>query len=54
MNGRVEIENKIQKKIEEKIKNLPQIFDDFYNYLESYRDQDRSVVPREPAAGVSR
>ena len=35
MNGRVEIENKIQKKIEEKIKKLPQIFEDFYNYLES-------------------
>lgn len=35
MNGRVEIENKIQKKIENKIKNLPQIFYDFYNYLES-------------------
>ena len=37
MNGRVEIENKIQKKIEGKIKNLPQIFEDFYNYLESDR-----------------
>ena len=35
MNGRVEIENKIQKKIEDKIKRLPQIFEDFYNYLES-------------------
>jgi integrase/recombinase XerC len=35
MNGRVEIENKIQKKIEDKIRNLPQIFDAFYNYLES-------------------
>ena len=35
MNGRVEIENKIQKKIEEKIQKLPQIFEDFYNYLES-------------------
>ena len=35
MNGRVEVENKIQKKIEDKIKKLPQIFDDFYNYLES-------------------
>ena len=35
MNGRVEIENKIQKKIEEKIKKLPQIFEEFYNYLES-------------------
>lgn len=35
MNGRVEIENKIQKKIEEKIKRLPCIFNDFYNYLES-------------------
>lgn len=35
MNGRIELENKIQKKIEDKIKNLPQIFDDFYNYLES-------------------
>jgi integrase/recombinase XerC len=35
MNGRVEIENKIQKKIEEKLTKLPQIFEDFYNYLES-------------------
>ena len=35
MNGRVEVENKIQKKIEDKIKKLPQIFDEFYNYLES-------------------
>ena len=35
MNGRVEIENKIQKKIEEKIQKLPQIFEAFYNYLES-------------------
>lgn len=35
MNGRVEIENKIQKKIEAKIKTLPQIFNDFYHYLES-------------------
>ena len=37
MNGRVEIENKIQKKIENKIKKLPQIFTAFYNYLESDR-----------------
>lgn len=35
MNGRVEIENKIQKKIEDKIKGLPQVFGDFYSYLES-------------------
>lgn len=35
MNGRVEIENKIQKKIEMKIKNLPSIFEAFYHYLES-------------------
>lgn len=35
MNGRVEIENKIQKKIEEKIQKLPRIFEAFYNYLES-------------------
>lgn len=35
MNGRVEIENKIQKKIEDKIKQMPQVFEDFYNYLES-------------------
>lgn len=35
MNGRVEMENKIQKKIEGKLKKLPSIFDDFYNYLES-------------------
>lgn len=35
MNGRVEIENKIQKKIDEKIKKLPRIFEAFYNYLES-------------------
>lgn len=35
MNGRVEIENKIQKKIENKIKNLPQVFNNFYHYLES-------------------
>lgn len=35
MNGRVEIENKIQKKIEGKIKKLPSIFSDFYNYLEA-------------------
>lgn len=35
MNGRVEIENKVQKKIEEKIKKLPRIFTAFYNYLES-------------------
>ena len=37
MNGRVEIENKIQKKIERKINDLPQIFGKFYNYLESDR-----------------
>ena len=35
MNGRVEIENKIQKKIEEKIQKLPRIFKAFYDYLES-------------------
>ena len=35
MNGRIEIENKIQKKIEEKIQKLPRVFEDFYNYLES-------------------
>ena len=37
MNGRIEVENKIQKKIEDKIKKLPTIFDAFYNYLESDR-----------------
>lgn len=35
MNGRVEIENKIQHKINDKIKNLPQIFSAFYHYLEA-------------------
>ena len=35
MNGRIEIENKIQKKIENKIAKMPQIFEDFYNYLEA-------------------
>lgn len=35
MNGRIEAENKIQKKIENKIKKLPLIFNDFYHYLES-------------------
>lgn len=35
MNGRVEIENKIQKKIEEKVKKLPRIFSAFYHFLES-------------------
>ena len=35
MNGRVEAENKIQCKIEEKIAKLPHIFEAFYRYLES-------------------
>lgn len=35
MSGRIEQENKIKVKIEEKLKTLPKIFTEFYNYMEA-------------------
>lgn len=35
MSGRIEQENKLKKKIEEKVNTLPTIFADFYNYMEA-------------------
>ena len=35
MSGRIESENKLRDKIEEKLKTLPSIFYDFYNYMEA-------------------
>ena len=35
MSGRIEAENKIREKIEERLKTLPMIFSEFYNYMES-------------------
>ena len=35
MNGRLEKENKLKYKIEEKLRVLPPIFSDFYNYMEA-------------------
>ena len=35
MNGRIEQENKLKKKIDEKLRALPQIFTEFYNYMEA-------------------
>lgn len=35
MNGKLEQENKIKKKIEQKLNSLPPIFQDFYNYMEA-------------------
>ena len=35
MNGRLEKENKLKNQIEEKLRSLPPIFNDFYNYLEA-------------------
>ena len=35
MSGRIESENKLRNKIEEKLKTLPSIFEDFYNYMDA-------------------
>ena len=35
MSGRIEQENKLKNKIEEKLSTLPPIFDEFYNYMEA-------------------
>ena len=35
MNGRIEQENKLKRKIEEKLDTLPTIFSNFYNYMEA-------------------
>jgi site-specific recombinase XerD len=35
MSGRIENENKLRNKIEEKLQTLPSIFTDFYNYMEA-------------------
>jgi site-specific recombinase XerD len=35
MSGRIENENKLRNKIEEKLQTLPSIFSDFYNYMEA-------------------
>ena len=35
MSGRIENENKLRDKIEEKLQTLPSIFTDFYNYMEA-------------------
>lgn len=35
MNGRLESENKLKKQIDDKLKKLPPIFNEFYNYMEA-------------------
>jgi hypothetical protein len=35
MSGRIEAENKLREKIEEKLETLPPIFRGFYNYMEA-------------------
>lgn len=35
MSGRIEHENKLKQKIDEKLNNLPHIFTEFYNYMEA-------------------
>lgn len=35
MNGRLEKENQLRSKIQERLSNLPSVFTEFYNYMES-------------------
>lgn len=43
MSGRIEAENKLREKIEEKLNTLPPIFRDFYNYMEADQKSYSSI-----------